>query len=101
MRVGGGDVAAPIAALVAERYIKGRTDAKHLANRLMNASYLPPIGGITVYKKPAPVAPVPLKKDSTRRREKPIIPTPKPLPAKPLITVIQHPKPLEAGTENK
>ncbi|GAB2547475.1 peptidoglycan D,D-transpeptidase FtsI family protein [Spirosoma aerophilum] len=51
----GGDVASPIAALVAERYIKGRTVSKRLAERLRAARFLPPIGGVTPYRKLAGV----------------------------------------------
>lgn len=47
----GGDVASPIAALVAERYIKGHTVSKRLAERLRSARYLPPIGGVRAYGK--------------------------------------------------
>ncbi|WP_461126903.1 penicillin-binding transpeptidase domain-containing protein, partial [Spirosoma aerophilum] len=47
----GGDVASPIAALVAERYIQGRTVSKRLAARLRAARFLPPIGGVRVYRK--------------------------------------------------
>lgn len=77
----GGDVAAPIAALVAERYIKGRTESKWLAERLRAARYLPPIGGVRSYRKPAPA-----KKDTTsRQRQQPVSP---PAP-KPMLTTIQ------------
>ncbi|GAB4017999.1 penicillin-binding transpeptidase domain-containing protein [Spirosoma koreense] len=81
----GGDVAAPIAALVAERYIKGRTESKHLAERLRNATYLPPMGGTTPYKRVAP-----MKKDSARRRDTLRIVTPKPIAPKPFVTAIQR-----------
>ena len=93
----GGDVAAPIAALVAERFIKGRTEAKRLAARMQSATYLPPIGGITVYKKPAP-----LKKDTTSVRQRDMLrmPTPKPLTPKPLMTAIQPQAIPVAGSGN-
>ncbi|WP_420150893.1 penicillin-binding transpeptidase domain-containing protein [Spirosoma sp.] len=81
----GGDVAAPIAALVAERYVKGRTEAKHLANRMRNATYLPPLSGVPTYKKP-----VPMKKDTIRRRDTVSVPTPKPLAPRPFMTAIQR-----------
>lgn len=81
----GGSVAAPIAALMAERYIKGRTDSKGLANKLMGASFLPPIGGIPSLKKT-----VPMKKDTIRRRDTLRLPTPKPLVPKPFITAVQR-----------
>ena len=60
----GGDVAAPIAALVVERYLKRQTLSRALATRLMSANYLPPIGGIAPVKPKAPYHP---KKDTTRK----------------------------------
>ncbi|GAB4031606.1 peptidoglycan D,D-transpeptidase FtsI family protein [Spirosoma jeollabukense] len=81
----GGDVAAPIAALVAERFIKGKTESKHLAARLMAASYLPPIAGV-----PAPRKAVPMKKDTTRYLDTTRIPTPKAIAPKPLMTANQR-----------
>ncbi len=81
----GGSVAAPIAALMAERYIKGRTESKGLATKLMAASFLPPIGGIPGSKKA-----VPPKKDTTRRHDTLRMPTPKSLSPKPFITAIQR-----------
>ncbi|GAB3899219.1 penicillin-binding transpeptidase domain-containing protein [Spirosoma agri] len=80
----GGDVAAPIAALVVERYIKGRTETKWLANRLRAARYLPPIGGIRAYKKAAPV-----KRDTTPGQRRDPVNTPQPLRPKPLLTTVQ------------
>lgn len=58
----GGDVAAPVAALVAERYISKRTYAKKLAQRLMEAQYLPPLTGIPAGRRATP------RKDTTQVR---------------------------------
>ncbi len=66
----GGDAAAPIAALVAERYLKRKTEAKKLEAYILAKSYLPPIGYVPnnsrpgrVKSRPAPQPAVP-KKDS-------------------------------------
>lgn len=65
----GGKAAASVAALVAERYLKRKTEAKKLDEQVKAANYLPPAGGLPVYKKPA----VP-KKDTTG--QKPAAPKP-------------------------
>ncbi|MCK8495310.1 penicillin-binding transpeptidase domain-containing protein [Spirosoma sp. RP8] len=67
----GGDVAAPIAALVIERYNKGRTETKWLANRLRAARYLPPIGGLRASRKVAP-----LKKDTMTEQRRDLVVAP-------------------------
>ncbi|GAB3562933.1 penicillin-binding protein 2 [Spirosoma luteolum] len=84
----GGDVAAPIAALVAERYLKRQTIARHLASRLMAANYLPPINGLPVVKKTIPRPPRPDSAHGTKTP--PHRPdsgtTPKPLTPRPFMT---------------
>ena len=91
----GGSVAAPIAALIAERYIKGHTESKKLAAKLMAASFLPPIGGIPSARKV-----VPMKKDTVHHRDTLHVPTAKPLAPKPVMTVIQQPHAVAAGSVN-
>lgn len=58
----GGDVAAPVAALMAERYISKKTYAKKLAARLMEAQYLPPLTGMPAGRRATP------RKDTTQVR---------------------------------
>ncbi|GAB3560239.1 penicillin-binding transpeptidase domain-containing protein [Spirosoma fluminis] len=72
----GGVAAASVAALVAERYLKRKTEAKKLEEKVLASNYMPPLSQLA---KPKP-APAP-KKDSTR---KPV--APKPEAAKPLMT---------------
>lgn len=56
----GGDAAASVAALIAERYIKGRTDAQGLMRKVMNSSYLPAVPGRVLPKlRPNTAAPEP------------------------------------------
>ncbi|CCH55628.1 Peptidoglycan glycosyltransferase [Fibrisoma limi BUZ 3] len=57
----GGGAAASVAALVAERYLKRRTEAKKLEERVMATASLPPINQAPKTKVPAP------KKDSSRK----------------------------------
>ncbi len=78
----GGDAAAPIAALVAERYLKRKTEAKKLEARILAKSYYPPIGYLPNNSRPASpksVAPKPVtpKKDSTATN-KPLMTATKP-----------------------
>ncbi len=91
----GGSVAAPIGALMAERFIKGHTESKKLALKLMAASFLPPIGGIPGFRKA-----VPMKKDSARQRDTLNVPKPKVHAPKPFMTVIQRPNTAAAGSVN-
>ncbi len=91
----GSDVAAPIAALIAERYIHKRTISKHVATRMMNAYYLPPAESGSMYRKPAPRR---SRTDSTRTgqpRRTDSIPTPKSLAPKPLMT--NQPRPVQSA----
>ena len=64
----GGDAAASVAALVAERYLKRKTEALKLDHNVKAATYYPPINGIPAQKKPAPKAP---KKDTTPKTSHP------------------------------
>ncbi len=73
----GGKAAASVAALVAERYLKRKTEAKKLDEQVKASNYLPAIVGI-----PEPKKPVVPKKDTSR----------KVAPPKPLMTVTR-PKP--------
>lgn len=72
----GGKAAASVAALVAERYLKRKTEAKRLDEQVRNANYLPPI--ITAV--PAPKKPVAPKKDTTQQPTKPLMTATKPRP---------------------
>jgi penicillin-binding protein 2 len=79
----GGKAAASVAALVAERYLKRKTEALKLDQQVKESRYMPPVGGVPNQKKPAfPKAP----KDSTQKSDasKPLITTTKP---KPVTTV--------------
>ena len=58
----GGKAAASVAALVAERYLKRKTEALKLDAQVKASNYLPPVTGIPGAKKPA--AP---KKDTTQK----------------------------------
>ena len=72
----GGKAAASVAALVAERYLKRKTEAKRLDEQVRSSNYLPPITtGIPIPKKP--VAP---KKDTTQQPPKPLMTATKPRP---------------------
>lgn len=78
----GGDAAASVAALVAERYLKRKTEAKKLEARIVSKSYLPPIGYLPNNSRsasPKPVAPKPVvpKKDSASA-SKPLMTATKP-----------------------
>lgn len=66
----GGKAAASVAALVAERYLKRKTEAKKLEEQVLAANYMPAISQLP---KPRPAAP---KKDTAT----------KPVPAKPFMT---------------
>lgn len=59
----GGDAAASVAALVAERYLKRKTEATRLDQKVKAANYLPPVVPVKP-KTPAPIRP---KKDSARK----------------------------------
>jgi penicillin-binding protein 2 len=78
----GGDVASPLAALVAERYIKGRTVSRRLAQRLGAARFLPPIGGVTTYGKRVGVR----KNTPAGPSGTPYRPAQAPLPPKPVAS---------------
>lgn len=73
----GGKAAASVAALVAERYLKRKTEAKKLDEIVKASNYLPPANSLLTPKKPAPA-----KKDTTQKDPKPVQP-------KPLMTAIQ------------
>ena len=74
----GGKAAASVAALVAERYLKRKTEALKLDAQVKASNYLPPASALPGYKKSA--AP---KKDTTQ----------KPSAQKPLMTAVK-PKPV-------
>ncbi len=67
----GGDAAASVAALVAERYLKRKTEAKALDAYVKSKTYILPVGALT--KPKPPLAP---KKDTVRKAT----------PPKPLMT---------------
>ena len=76
----GGDAAASVAALVAERYLKRKTEATLLDQRVKAANFLPPVAGTV-----APVKPKAFTrsgKDSTRKGSvlKPLMTATKPKP---------------------
>ncbi|GAB3967935.1 penicillin-binding protein 2 [Spirosoma terrae] len=73
----GGKAAASVAALVAERYLKRKTEAKKLDEIVKASNYLPPANSLLTPKKPSPA-----KKDTTQKDPKPVQP-------KPLMTAIQ------------
>ena len=70
----GGKAAASVAALVAERYLKRKTEAKKLEAQVLASNYMPSLSQLLTPRKP-----VPFKKDTTHK-------VPKPVPAKPLMT---------------
>ncbi|QJW88917.1 peptidoglycan glycosyltransferase [Spirosoma taeanense] len=72
----GGKAAASVAALVAERYLKRRTEAKKLEEQVLASNYMPPISQVA---KPKPVSP---RKDTTRKP----VEAPQPVVPKPLMT---------------
>ncbi|WP_080241034.1 peptidoglycan D,D-transpeptidase FtsI family protein [Spirosoma rigui] len=74
----GGDAAASVAALVAERYLKRKTEAARLDQKVKAANYLPPV---TPAKPSAPVPARP-RKDSVRKDsiQKPLMTAIKPKP---------------------
>jgi penicillin-binding protein 2 len=77
----GGDAAASVAALVAERYLKRKTEATRLDQIVKSSNFLPPVNGVSGPVKPrTPFRP---KKDTTRKDSLP----------KPLMTGIK-PKPV-------
>ena len=65
----GGKAAASVAALVAERYLKRKTEAKKLDEQVRTSNYLPAI----TTSVPAPKKPVAPKKDTTRQLPKPLM----------------------------
>lgn len=73
----GGKAAASVAALVAERYLKRKTEAKKLDEIVKASNYLPPASSLLTPKKSAPA-----KKDTTQKEPKSVQP-------KPLMTAIQ------------
>lgn len=91
----GSDVAAPIAALIAERYIHKRTISKHVATRMMNAYYLPPAESGSMYRKPAPRRSRPDSTHNGQPRRTDSIPTPKAVAPKPLMT--NQPRPVQSA----
>lgn len=72
----GGKAAASVAALVAERYLKRKTEAKKLDEMVKASNYLPPASSLLAPKKSAPA-----KKDTTQKEPKPVQP-------KPLMTAV-------------
>ncbi|AUD01508.1 penicillin-binding transpeptidase domain-containing protein [Spirosoma pollinicola] len=77
----GGKAAASVAALVAERYLKRKTEALKLDAQVKASNYLPPVTSLPGFKKP--VAP---KKDTTQQKPAP----------KPMMTATK-PKPVMAA----
>jgi penicillin-binding protein 2 len=75
----GGDAAASVAALVAERYLKRKTEAKRLDRIVKAWNFLPPVGGVLPVK--PKVFPRP-KKDTIRKDSviKPLMTATKPKP---------------------
>ncbi len=62
----GGEAAAFVASLVAERYLKGKTEALSLDKRVKASSFYPPS-----YDAPAPKRPLPAPKDSSHKPQIP------------------------------
>ncbi|RYF05415.1 MAG: hypothetical protein EOO77_28410 [Oxalobacteraceae bacterium] len=89
----GSDVAAPIAGLIAERYIHKRTISKHIANRMMNAYYLPPIDRVDPIRKPAPRRSPADSAGQPRRTDS--MPTPRSAAPKPMMTI--QPRPVQTA----
>lgn len=73
----GGDAAASVAALVAERYLKRKTEATVLDAKVKAARYLPPVNGVPA---PSPRKPAAPKKDTTQKADatKPLMTATKP-----------------------
>ncbi|QIP12641.1 peptidoglycan glycosyltransferase [Spirosoma aureum] len=69
----GGKAAASVAALVAERYLKRKTEAKKLEEQVLASNYMPPASSLITPKKPAPS-----KKDTTQKTAKPFMTSTKP-----------------------
>lgn len=69
----GGDAAASVAALVAERYLKRKTEAKKLEAYVKSKNYILPVRTATTPQKSTPS-----KKDTTRKSAEPKPITPKP-----------------------
>jgi penicillin-binding protein 2 len=69
----GGKAAASVAALVAERYLKRKTEAKKLEEQVLASNYMPPVSSLLAPKKPAPS-----KKDTTQKAVKPFMTSTKP-----------------------
>lgn len=74
----GGKAAASVAALVAERYLKRKTEAKKLDEQVKASNYMPSISSL-----PKPKQPNTTKKDTA---QKPKSETPKPVAPKPFMT---------------
>ena len=74
----GGKAAASVAALVAERYLKRKTEAKKLEEQVLSANFLPPASQL-----PKPRPPARPKQDSARQPDapKPLVTATKPLAA--------------------
>jgi penicillin-binding protein 2 len=74
----GGDAAASVAALVAERYLKRKTEAVRLDQKIKAANYLPPVTPV----KPSVPVPSRPKKDTVRKDsiQKPLMTATKPKP---------------------
>jgi len=67
----GGKAAASVAALVAERYLKRKTEAKRLEEQVMASNYMPPASMLIKPKSYSPS-----KKDTTKKEPKPVQPKP-------------------------
>lgn len=80
----GGKAAASVAALVAERYLKGKTEAKRLEAQVLVANYMPALSRL-----PKPKGTVTPKKDSSQK------------PATPAVPKTEAPKPLMTATKPK
>lgn len=74
----GGKAAASVAALVAERYLKRKTEAKKLDEQVKASNYMPLVSSL-----PKPKQPSATKKDTA---QKPNSETPKPVAPKPFMT---------------
>lgn len=76
----GGKAAASVAALVAERYLKRKTEAKRLEEQVLSANYMPALSRL-----PKPKGTTTPKKDSAQKPATPV--APKPEAPKPLMTI--------------
>ncbi|GAB3694987.1 penicillin-binding protein 2 [Spirosoma flavus] len=66
----GGKAAASVAALVAERYLKRKTEALVLDAQVKASNYLPPASQLIA---PKPKKPAPVQKDTTQKQAKPLM----------------------------